>query len=375
MELFAAHRLQTLSEIRADEVKSLLGRLSRNCGDNKDVDMKMAFFEMMLNVMMRMIAGKSFYGEKVVETEEARHFQEIVVETFRVAGNNNADFLPFLCWFGGFEKRVMALKEKRNNFSQGLIEEIRKKKAEFGDSDDYKGKEKTMVDVLLSLQETEPEYYTDETIRGIMTVVLSAGTDTSVGTMEWTLSLLLNHPCILKKAQKEIDEQVGHDRLINELDLAHLPYLRCVMNEAMRMYLVAPLLVPHESSKECTVGGYRIPRGTMLLVNMWAIQNSPDIWDEPSEFRPERFEGLDGSRDGFKFVPFGSGRRSCPGEGLALRMVGLALGSVIQCFDWERPSKEMIDLSEEIGLTMPKAKPLVAKCQPRPIMANLLSQI
>ncbi|CAA2973893.1 cytochrome P450 81F3-like, partial [Olea europaea subsp. europaea] len=104
----------------------------------------------------------------------------------------------------------------------------------------------------------------------------------------------------------------------------------------------------------------------MLLVNLWAIQNDPKIWDDSRKFKPERFEGLEATRDGFKLMPFGSGRRGCPGEGLAVRMVGLGLGSVIQCFDWERVGKELVDMAEGTGLTMPKAQPLIAKCTPRP---------
>ena len=208
-----------------------------------------------------------------------------------------------------------------------------------------------------------------------MQVLLIAGTDTSAGTMEWALSLLLNHPSVLKKAQNEIDNYLGQTRLVNESDIAKLPYLCCIINESQRMYPVGPLLVPHESSEPCMVGGYRIPAGTMLMVNQWAIQRDPKLWVEPEKFKPERFEGLEGSRDGFKLMPFGSGRRGCPGEGLALRMVGLALGSLIQCFDWERISEEMIDMTEGPGLTTPKAQPLVAKCRPRPSMANLISQI
>lgn len=190
------------------------------------------------------------------------------------------------------------------------------------------------------------------------------------------MSFLLNHPEVLEKAQAEMDKVVGQDRLMEESDLTNLPYLHCIINETMRIKPVGPLLVPHESSKDCVVGGYRVPRGTMLLVNAWAIHNDPKNWEEPTKFKPERFEGLEGTtKVGYKLMPFGSGRRSCPGEGLAMRMVGLTLGSLIQCFEWERIGKEMVDMSEGPGLTMPKAQPLQAKCRPRQPFVNLLSQI
>lgn len=129
------------------------------------------------------------------------------------------------------------------------------------------------------------------------------------------MTLLLNNPDILEKTRNEIDNQIGFDRLVDELDLTKPPYLCCIILETLRLYPAGPLLVPHESSEECTVGGFCIPRGTTLLVNIWAIQNDPKLWENPTKFKPERFEGIKGTRDhGFKFLPFGSGRRSSLGN-------------------------------------------------------------
>ncbi|GJY78580.1 cytochrome P450 [Tanacetum coccineum] len=178
--------------------------------------------------------------------------------------------------------------------------------------------------------------------------------------MEWMLSHLLNNPEALKKAHAEIESYVGDNRLVNESDLPNLPYLLCIINETMRINPPGPLVF-HESAKDCIVGGYHIPSGTMLLMNLWAMQNDPKNWEDPKKFKPERFVGLEGSRDGYKLMPFGAGRRRCPAENMAMRMVGLALGTLIQCFEWETTSDEMIDMTEGKGLTMPKAKPQVAK--------------
>lgn len=344
---------------------------------DEKVEMKSCFFELTLNVLMRMIAGKRYYGEDVTEVEAAREFREIVSETFRLGGATNMlDFLPVLKWVGfkGIEKKMKVLHGKRDRFIQSLIEESRKEmKSRDGCGDE--GRKKTLIEVLLTLEQTEPEYYTDKVIKSLMLTILTAGTDTSSGTMEWALSLLVNNPQVLKKAQKEIDNHVGYDRLIDESDLSKLPYLHSIVMETLRMYPGGPMLVPHEASTECMVGGYNIPRGTILMINMWAIQNDPKIWTDPRTFKPERFDGFEGERDGFKLMPFGSGRRSCPGEGLAARMVALALGSVIQCFEWERIGEEMVDMTEGQGLTLPKAHPLWAKCRPRSTMLNLLRQI
>ncbi|KAB1220279.1 Cytochrome P450 81D1 [Morella rubra] len=371
IEILSSHRLQTLTDIRSDEVRCLVRRLLRAGQNPRPVDMKSVLFELTLNVIMRMIAGRRYYGDSVAEADEASKFREIVTETFLLGSVTNiADFLPVLRWLGvgGIEKRLILLRKMRDNFMQSLILEHRQMRCGGEEK-----KKRTMIEVLLDLQESEPEYYKDEIIRGLMLVLLSAGTDTSAGTMEWTMSLLLNNPQVLKKAQTEIDKCVGYDRLIDESDLPKLPYLRCIINETLRMYPVGPLLAPHESSEDCLVGGFKVPRGTTLLVNLWAIQRDPKIWEDPNTFKPERFEGIEGVRDGFRFMPFGSGRRGCPGEGLAMRVVGLALGSLIQCFEWERIGEEMVDMSEEAGLTLTKARPLQANCRPRPTMVNLLS--
>ncbi|KAJ9186795.1 hypothetical protein P3X46_002329 [Hevea brasiliensis] len=371
LEILSSHRLQLLSSIRSDEVKLLIRRLFKS--KDETVDLKSAFFELMLNVMMRMIAGKRYYGENVEEKEAAASFRRIVRETFQSAGTSNmGDYLPLLAKIGGVEKRMLDLQERRDGFIQVLIEEHRKRMS-ISPSEE---KNKTLIEVLLTLQRSDPEYYTDETIKSLMLVLLAAGTDTSAVTMEWAMSLLMNDLEILKKAQNEIDNVIGHDRLMTESDTLKIPYLHCIISEVMRMYPPGPLLVPHESSEECSIGGYRVPPGTMLIVNMWSIQNDPRVWEEPRKFKPERFEGCEaGVRDGFRLMPFGSGRRSCPGESLALRMVSLTLGSVLQCFEWERVGKEMVDMTEGAGLTMPKAQPLIVKCRPRPSMVNLLSHV
>ncbi|XP_010059868.1 cytochrome P450 81Q32 [Eucalyptus grandis] len=375
-ELLSSHRLHMFYSIRVEEVRSLVGRLVR-ASESKEFgtgDMKMMFFELTLNVMMRMITGKRYYGEKSEEFEEAVRFKEIIRETFQLSGATDmADFVPVLKWLGvsRTEKKLVILQEKRDRFMQNLIEEHRTTRR----LSMSEATSKTMIDVLLSRQEAETEYYTDGVIRGMIQVMLTAGTDTSASTMEWALSLLLNNPEALAKAQAEIDARTGQNRLIEESDLAELPYLQAVVTETLRMYPPAPLIPPHESSEECTVGGFRVPRGTMLLVNIWAFQNDPKLWAEPRKFMPERFQGLGMEGNlGLAMSPFGAGRRGCPGEALAMRMVGLALGTLIQCFDWKRVGEEMVDMSGGTGLIMPKAQPLIAKYRPRKTISRLISQ-
>lgn len=206
-----------------------------------------------------------------------------------------------------------------------------------------------------------------------MQALVAAGTDTSAETMQWCWSLLLNHPEELIKARDEIDSLVGHHRLIDETDLPHLHHLQNIIKETMRLFPAGPLLLPHQSSSECTMEGYRIPSDTMLLINAYAMHRDPTLWSEPESFKPNRFDKGEG--EGYHFIPFGSGRRGCPGEVLANRIIGLALGSLLQCFEWQRIGEEMIDLAEGEGLSLNKLVPLEALYRPRETMINILSQL
>ncbi|KAI3451968.1 hypothetical protein Pfo_008633 [Paulownia fortunei] len=362
VEIFSTARLNMFQSIRQDEIRHLLKKLYRNSyKDFARVELRSLFSEMTFNVIMRMVAGKRYFGEDE-DNEEAKQFRELIDEVFTYGGASNpADFFPVFRWidYKGYEKNLTRVSGKMDAFLQGLIDEHRRNKGTI-----------TMIDHLLSLQESEPEYYTDVIIKGIILVMLLAGTDTSAVTIEWAISALLNHPEKLEKARAELDNLVGSDRLVNESDLSKLPYLQNIISETFRLFPAAPLLVPHEASGDCKLGGYDIPRGTILLVNAWAIHRDPMIWDDPTSFKPERFEA--GEVGPTKLMPFGMGRRSCPGIGLAHRVVGLALGSLIQCFEWQRMDEALVDLTEGKGLSMPKDIPLDARCKARDVLQKAL---
>ncbi|KAL8131105.1 cytochrome P450 81Q32-like [Apium graveolens] len=368
LEILAPHRLQKLSSIRIEEVKSMVKHLYKvSGGEMQVVETKPFLFEMMFNVLTRMIAGKRYYGEESKNSEEAKRFQDIIKETSRLASAfDMGDYVPILrwFWFKDLENQFVKLSKRRYDFVQDWIDQFR--------GSGNKAENKNLIQILLDLHEAEPDYYTDDYIVSLMQALLQAGVSVSVDTMEWTMSLLLNNQDVLHKAQNEIDSVVGKDGLISETHLPELPYLRCILIETMRMYPVARYLVPHESSEDCSIAGFRVPRGTMLLLDLKAIQNDPKIWEDPEMFRPERF--LEGNA-GHGWLPFGSGRRKCPGEGLAMRVIVLALGALIQCFDWERIGKEMVDMTEGQGLFGPKVVPLRAKCRARPSIVGLLSEI
>ncbi|KAL8500567.1 hypothetical protein ACS0TY_020226 [Phlomoides rotata] len=377
LQLLSTQRIQMFSHVRAEETLSLARKLFRltRAEPERVLEVKSALFEFTFNVLTRMITGKRYYGKNGEKSNEAKILEEIATETSEVAFETNVvDFLPFMRWFGfkHVEKKLISIHEKRDKFMQNVIEDNRGLMKIDDDGEILNQKKKTMVEVLLDLQRLEPEYYTDQTIKNLLLVLLQGGSSTSTIALEWAFSLLLDNPETLRKAQAEIDAHVGYNRLITESDVAELPYLRHILLETLRLHPPVSILMPHLSLSECSVGGYWIPTGTLLLVNVWEIHHNPRIWADPDRFRPERFSGLEGRKDlGFKYLPFGSGRRACPGENLAISSLGLGLGSLIQCFDWMKIGE--IDMSEGAGTTTPKVQPLKAKCIPRSFILNFLS--
>lgn len=344
-----------------DEVGFILKSLNQISG--QEIELRPKLSEMSFNVVMRIAAGKRN------DSEESQRFRDIITEIFELSGASNpGDFIPALRWvtYFTFEKRLKIVQKKSDSFLQRLVDEVREKRSMDGES-------KTIVEAMLRWQDSEPEYYTDDIIKGMILALLSAGTDTTAGTIEWAMSLLVNNPDVLSKAKAEIDDTVGSNRFVDESDLPNLDYIQSIVKETLRLYPITPLLAPHESSEDTTIGGYYVPRKTMLLVNAWAIHRDPAVWDDPTSFKPERFQIKGGSDEGY--VPFGLGRRACPGAGLANRVMVLALAALIQCFEWERIGDEEVDMSQGSGIAMPKAKPLVAFFKSRDSMRPLLATL
>ncbi|XP_010059888.2 cytochrome P450 81Q32 [Eucalyptus grandis] len=379
VEILSPHRLTGSLAIRQEEVRHLTRSLyeaasSSQGGGFARVEMSSRLQELSFNIIMRMISGKRYSGVAVDagDAEVAREYRELIKEEFELSGTDPGDFLPVLrkvVDFKGRERRMVDVANRSDVILQGMIDEHRSRRKR-SDADGSREEEsKTMIETMLS------EGYSDDIIKGQINSIIGAGTDTSAVTIEWAISLLLNHLDVMKKAQVELDDIVGRDRLVDEADTHKLPCLHNIINEALRLFPPGPLLVPHESAEDCTIAGFDVPRGTMILVNAWAIQRDPKVWDDPTNFKPERYEGLEGDH-AYRLLPFGMGRRSCPGAGLANRVVSLALAALIQCFEWERVGEELVDLSEGTGLTMPKREPLEALCKARECMiANVLAHL
>lgn len=208
--------------------------------------------------------------------------------------------------------------------------------------------------------------------------VVTGGTDSTATTAEWAMAELMNNPNVMIKAQNELSDVVGLNNSVEESHMPKLEYLQAVIKETLRLHPAVPLLVPKSPSEPSVVGGYMIPTNTRVLVNVWSIQRDPSIWDDPMVFRPERF--LDHEKNGkwdykgnnFDYLPFGSGRRMCPGLPLAERMLIYLLASLLHCFDWKlAQGDQALDMEETFGIVLRKTTPLFAIPNPRLSNSNL----
>ncbi|KAI7727605.1 hypothetical protein M8C21_012985 [Ambrosia artemisiifolia] len=192
--------------------------------------------------------------------------------------------------------------------------------------------------------------------------IMIAGTETTASTIEWAMASIIENPNIMKKVQDELAEIVGLNNMLEEYHLPKLQYLDATIKETLRLFPTVPFLLPRSPSKTCTVGGYTVPKGCTTLVNVWSIQRDARYWDNPLEFNPDRF--LANNKFDFKgtnvlFMPFGSGRRLCPGVPLAEKMLMLTVGSLMHAFDWSFPKDEKHDLKEIWCFAVKKETPLI----------------
>ncbi|KAL6970976.1 hypothetical protein U1Q18_030655 [Sarracenia purpurea var. burkii] len=192
-----------------------------------------------------------------------------------------------------------------------------------------------------------------------------AGSETTTISIEWGITELLRNPTCMKNLQEEIDRVIGRNRKVEESDMDKLPYLQAVVKETLRLHPAVPLLVPRNTIEDTEFMGYLIPKDTQVFVNAWAIGRDPDTWDNPLEFRPDRFldSNIDYKGQHYDLIPFGSGRRFCIGFSLAHRVLHLVLATLAQSFEWELTAgltPETMDMQERLGLTLKKKVPITA---------------
>ncbi|KAF8032914.1 hypothetical protein BT93_D1718 [Corymbia citriodora subsp. variegata] len=175
---------------------------------------------------------------------------------------------------------------------------------------------------------------------------------------------LLHSPEKLSRAQAELDQVIRKGNLVDESYITCLPYLQAIIKETLRLHPTLPL-IPRKSGEELEISGVTVPEGAQVFVNVWAIGRDGTLWEDPNAFMPERFLGseIDVKGQSFELIPFGGGRRICPGLLLALRMLHMMLGSLLNCFNWKLEGgiePDEMNMDDKFGLTLQKGQPLRA---------------
>ncbi|XP_038714427.1 cytochrome P450 CYP82D47-like [Tripterygium wilfordii] len=374
LELLSSQRLSTLKEVQVSEVNTLISDLYLLC-KNEIGPIKVVisdYFERTtLNIITRMIAGKRYFGSVGGDDEEAQRVGKIIKGFMYISGAFAlSDLIPFLGWLDFMQPTVKYMKrifKELDSVAESWVEEHKLKRIDDADPNN----KQDFIDVMLSaIYEDSMSGHSRETIiKATVLNLIIAGADTTSTTITWILSNLLNNRHTLKLAQEELDQKVGRDRLVQDSDIENLVYLQAIIKETLRLYPPGPLLVPHIGSEDCTISGYHLPKGTRVFVNAWKMHRNPDVWSNPDKFMAERFltsnANVDVLGQHFELLPFGSGRRSCPGMTFALQVVHLMVGRLVQGFEFSTPGDGPVDMSEGLGITLPKASPLEVMVSPR----------
>ncbi|KAG4170999.1 hypothetical protein ERO13_A12G182000v2 [Gossypium hirsutum] len=374
VHLFSGKALDDFRHIREEEIRVLVRALA---SAKTKVNLGQLLNVCTVNALGQVMMGKRVFGDGSGGADpEADEFKSMVVELMQLAGVFNiGDFIPALEWLDlqGVQAKMKKLHNRFDRFLSGILEEHKTKARQ----SNGQVKHKDLLSTLISLENAdgaEGGKLSDTEIKALLLNMFTAGTDTSSSTVEWAMAELIRHPNIMAQVRKELDSVVGRDRLVSDLDLPNLTYFQAVIKETFRLHPSTPLSLPRMASDSCDINGYHIPKDATLLVNVWAISRDPNEWNNPLEFRPERFlpggerPNADVRGNDFEVIPFGAGRRICAGMSLGLHMVQLLTATLAHAFDWELADglmPEKLDMEEAYGLTLQRAAPLMVHPRPR----------
>ncbi|PSS14168.1 Trans-cinnamate 4-monooxygenase [Actinidia chinensis var. chinensis] len=300
-------------------------------------------FRIMFDRRFESVEDPLFVKLKVLNGERSR-----LAQSFEY---NYGDFIPILRPFlRGYLKICKEVKDRRLKLFKDYFVDERKKLASTKSMDS--NSLKCAIDHILDAQQKGE--INEDNVLYIVENINVAAIETTLWSIEWGIAELVNHPEIQAKLRQELDTVLGQGTQITEPDTYKLPYLQAVIKETLRLRMAIPLLVPHMNLHEAKLGGYDIPAESKILVNAWWLANNPENWKNPEEFRPERFleeeAKVEANGNDFKYLPFGVGRRSCPGIILALPILGITLGRLVQNFELlPPPGQSKIDTSEKGG--------------------------
>ncbi|XP_024930823.2 desmethyl-deoxy-podophyllotoxin synthase-like [Ziziphus jujuba] len=361
IELLSVKRVQSFASIREDEVWNLVQSIKLSEG--------LINFTEKIYSLTSSITCRTAFGDK---RQDEHEFVSLSEEAISLAGGFDiAELFPSNKFLQITRRmatnKLKKVRSKVNQILENIIHEHRQKHmTEKNGGDESWPREEDLVDVLLRLQQSGSREFplTTDNIKAVIWEIFTAGTDTSSTTVVWAMSEMMKNPRVIEKAQAEVRKLCqGNKGLIQEKDIQRLSYLKLVVKETLRLHPPGPLLLPRECREACKIDGYEIPLKTRVIVNAWAIGRDPEYWNDAESFIPERFDGssIDYKGTDFEYIPFGAGRRMCPGIAFGMANVEIPLANLLYHFNWQLPSgkePENLDMTEAFGSTVGKKNDL-----------------
>ncbi|MED6137242.1 hypothetical protein PIB30_063230 [Stylosanthes scabra] len=377
LELLSLKRVKSFLPIRKQEVEELVTTIRKACsreGSSLSSPSRVINLSDLMIATSNNIVSRCVLGQKYDLPDGSDHasFGDLGRKLMgKLTQFCVGDFFPSLGWIDvvrGLISEINAIFVELDSFLNGVVEEHKKKKKNNIDDDNSN---KDFVDILLHLQEKGMLDFelTQADLKAILTDMFVGGSDTTSTTLEWTFAELLRKPKTMKKLQEEIRRIVGNKSKLDENDINQMNYLKCVIKESLRLHPPLPVILPRQTTSNSKIKGYDIPSKTTVYLNVWAIQRDPELWENPEEFIPERFESvqIDFKGQDFQLMPFGTGRRGCIGISFGLASTEIILANLLYWFDWKLPSEngdkimQNIDMSEMSGITVGKKVPLLLR--------------
>nr|AMZ03390.1 cytochrome P450 CYP76AH10 [Plectranthus barbatus] len=360
-KLFSNIRLDGSEELRTERLTKLREYV-RECSEGgREMNVVEATFVTMMNLMWATLFSSEM---TTYDSDASQELKEIINGITRYMGLPNvADFFPIFERLDpqGIKRKVEFYMGKLLAIMGDLVEQRLKSRR----STLHYQKKNDFLETLLDIHEGGEYDLSLKEIKHLLTDLIIAGADTTSSTTEWAMTELLLNPDKLSKAKHELRTIIGENKQMRESDISRLPYLKAVVKEVLRCHPPSPLLAPHKTEEDVELNGYIIPKHTKVLINVWAITKDPTLWTDPNSFEPERFldNNIDFKGQDFELIPFGSGRRICPGLPLAYRMLHVLVATLIHNFDWKfevgAEGKEA-HRTDVFGLALQKAFPLRA---------------
>ncbi|XP_020579331.1 cytochrome P450 71A1-like [Phalaenopsis equestris] len=364
VHLLSSRRVQSYKRVRQEEIDLLIEEIRTASAAAEAVNLSKRLGVLTNDIICRVALGRKYSGET--------RFREMLDEFQRLLGSfPMADFVPWLGWVDrviGLEGRARRTSRELDQFLERVLEEHLNRKK----SSNAIGCSKECVDLVDVLLSVKDEHDTKdanialdkEHIKALILEIFAAGTDTTFTTLIWAMAELVNHPTLMQKVQREIRETLGSKQFIEEEDVDKLTYLKATIKETLRLHAPIALLLPRLTTEDTQLQGYDIHAGTRIIINAWGIARDPNYWVRPEEFWPERFinSSVDFRGQHFQLIPFGAGRRACPGIGFSIIVIECTLANLLRNFDWEVPEEskdDILDMSEIAGIAIQKKSPLI----------------